>query len=193
MTKPIIIAICGKSASGKDTLAKKLHRHLCKKNLDAGLIVSDTTRPKRDYEVQGVDYNYIPHMTFLDKQYGGEYLEWAEFKGWRYGTHRNEVSHAINIGVFNPTGTRKLFQHQRDFIIIPVLLEVNLFARLKRSYQRENRWQWEYLRRAWYDYKDFNTFDNEVRNARHWLILDDYDTKDAIYVINLLLEKEGLI
>ena len=193
MTKPIIIAICGKSASGKDTLAKKLHKYLCKRGVDAGLIVSDTTRPKRDYEVQGVDYNYIPHMTFLDKQYGGEYLEWAEFKGWRYGTHRSEVSHAINIGVFNPTGMRKLFQHQRDFIIIPVLLEVNLFTRLKRSYQRENRWQWEYLRRAWYDYKDFNTFDNEIRNARHWLILDDYDNKDAIYVIKLLLEKEGLI
>lgn len=193
MTRPIIIAICGKSASGKDTLAKKLHKFLCKRGVDAGLIVSDTTRPKRDYEVEGLDYHYVPHMTFLDKQYGGEYIEWAEFKGWRYGTHRSEISNSINVGVFNPEGVRKLFKLQKEYIIIPVLLEVNLFTRLKRSYQRENRWKWEYVRRAWYDYKDFNTFGDEIRNARHWLILDNYESVDAVYVIKLLLEREGFI
>ena len=193
MTRPVIVAICGKSASGKDTLAKKLHHYLCKRGVDAGLIVSDTTRPKRYYEEDGIDYHYIPHMKFLDKQYSGEYLEWAEFKGWRYGTHKNEIANAINIGVFNPTGMRKLFKLQKQYTIIPILLDVSLFTRLKRSYQRENRWQWEYLRRAWYDYKDFATFDDEIRRIKHWLILDNYETTDAIYVIKLLLEREGFI
>ena len=52
-----ILAIMGKAGSGKDTIVRKI----IKKNLipNAVPIVSCTTRPPRDYEVDGKDYHFI--------------------------------------------------------------------------------------------------------------------------------------
>ena len=49
-----IFFICGKSASGKDSIYSKL-----KAELNIKTIVLYTTRPKRTGEVEGVTYNYV--------------------------------------------------------------------------------------------------------------------------------------
>ena len=54
----ILIPIIGKSASGKDTALKQLYKEF-KKDYDVSVIVSDTTRPPRDGERNGIDYNFI--------------------------------------------------------------------------------------------------------------------------------------
>lgn len=51
----IIVAICGKSGAGKDTIAK----HLIKMNPEWHAIVSCTTRPIRENETNGVDYYFL--------------------------------------------------------------------------------------------------------------------------------------
>lgn len=157
--KPFIIAICGKSATGKDTLAKRLVRELKDIGYDAGLIVSDTTRPARIGEQDGVDYNFISLHDFMQRKYKGQYLECAEFRGWMYGTSQSNINHLINVGVFNPQGLENLYFNARSrYDIIPVLLDEKIITRLKRSKEREGKFRLEHLRRAYTDYKDFKNF-----------------------------------
>ena len=58
----MVTILCGKSASGKDTLL----RELIKDGYFQPLI-STTTRPMRDGEVQDKDYHFISHDDFMMK------------------------------------------------------------------------------------------------------------------------------
>lgn len=60
-----IIAIMGKAGSGKDTLLKALLQELTFTNI-ARPIISCTTRPIREGEVDGVDYHYLTREQFTD-------------------------------------------------------------------------------------------------------------------------------
>jgi guanylate kinase len=63
-----------------------------------GLSVSATTRPKRDYEVDGVHYYFVDRTRFQEMVAAGEMLEWAEFAGNLYGTPRAEVERQLAQG-----------------------------------------------------------------------------------------------
>lgn len=153
MTKPVIVAICGKSASGKDTLAKAFQ----KGGYGFTNIVSDTTRPPRQGEVDGINYNFIPPREFTKRMRQEEYLEFSEFRGWYYGTNKQSVSGSVNIGVFNMDGIVSLLQFSRkdEYTIIPVYLKVNVFTRLCRSIKRERKISLEMIRRVLADWFDF--------------------------------------
>ena len=56
-----MIVIVGESASGKSTVEKILNEKYGMRK-----VVSYTTRPPRDTEVNGVDYNFISMNDFLD-------------------------------------------------------------------------------------------------------------------------------
>jgi guanylate kinase len=81
MTKPVVLAIMGPSASGKDTLAQELVRFLNKQRIwgyitdTSHLIVSDTTRPKRVGELPGYDYNFITAEEFTKRDTAHMYID----------------------------------------------------------------------------------------------------------------------
>lgn len=56
-----------------------------------GLTVSATTRAPRAGEVDGVDYHFMSDERFSHLVDAGEFLEWAEVHGHRYGTPMVEV------------------------------------------------------------------------------------------------------
>lgn len=161
MNKPIIIVICGKSATGKDTLAKQLKEYL---PWPSQRIVSDTTRSPRRGEVDGIDYNFILQSEFLEKQYADDYLEWTYFNTWYYGTPKSCVyEDYINIGVFDAKGVQNLYKkYSHKYRIIPIYLKENIFVRIQRSFDREGVFHFEYLRRAIADAKDFFNFENKT-------------------------------
>lgn len=167
MDKPIIIAICGKSAAGKDALKHYLWSTLCSQLKPAHKMVSDTTRPKRDKEKDGVDYNYLTAEEFLEKADKREYLEYTSFRKWYYGTPKDQVKNGFNIGIFNPAGLKKLCRYQCRYIIIPVYLEVDAGIRLHRMKDREGKFTLEHFRRLFTDWKDFRSikalFDNRYK------------------------------
>ena len=70
-----VITLFGPSSSGKDTLAKILA-----KRPDVNEIVSCTTRPKRDYEKEGIDYYFLSVEDFTKKVLNGSMLEATEFR-----------------------------------------------------------------------------------------------------------------
>lgn len=155
MSKPIVLAICGKSASGKDSLAKWLYRDLTYRNVPVNKIISHTTRPPREGETV-TDYKFISTIDFLHNAANIKYLEYTQFRGWYYGTPSDSIlENKINIGVFNVDGIKSLMKHRDDYEIIPIYLEEKLSVRLLRSHDRENKWKIEFFRRALVDFKDF--------------------------------------
>jgi len=76
MKKIKILTLFGESGSGKDTLAKIL----VNSSNDINEIISCTTRPKRDYEIDGKDYHFISNEEFAQKVLSGDMLEATSFR-----------------------------------------------------------------------------------------------------------------
>jgi guanylate kinase len=55
------------------------------------LSVSATTRRPRPGETAGVDYHFLSPEEFQERIDAGQFLEWAEYAGNRYGTLRSEL------------------------------------------------------------------------------------------------------
>lgn len=142
-----IIALMGKAGAGKDTILQK-----CLIRADGQLhgIVSYTTRPPREGEVDGKDYYFIDEKEFLNKNM----FESTEFRGWYYGISEDSLSlDKVNIGVFNPTGVRTL-QSLPNVDVIPVYVEVGDKTRLLRQLNRENLPDVEEIIRRYYTDRD---------------------------------------
>ena len=161
MDKYKILALFGESGAGKDTIQKWM---VSKLEGTKG-IVSCTTRPKRDYEIEGQDYYFIDPIKFAEKVLNGTMLEATSFNDWFYGTPIDELDkNKINIGVFNIQGIECLLEDSR-LDVIPVYVEVSDKTRLIRTLQREeNPNCLEICRRFQTDKKDFDDipFDFEV-------------------------------
>ena len=155
MNKYKIIAICGKSAAGKDTFLQEV----IKQNPDVHEIISCTTRPPREGEVNGKNYFFLTLTEFVNKARNGEMLEATEFRDWLYGTSLDGVSQEkINVGVFNPGGICNLMKNE-DVDLFVVQVHASDKCRLIRSLNREtNPDVDEIVRRYMADKKDFEDF-----------------------------------
>ena len=149
-----IIAICGKSASGKETLL-----HMIMNNTSLHELVSCTTRPPREGEVDGVNYFFITLEEFAHKDCMGEMLEVSHFRDWYYGTTIDGLdADKINVGVFNPQGIVSLMRDDRVELYV-VLVQASDKCRLIRSLKREiNPDVDEIVRRYLADKADFESF-----------------------------------
>lgn len=178
-----IVALMGKAGAGKDTIQKGI----------MGLndprfhgIVSCTTRPPRDYEKDGVDYNFLTEEEFHNQ----EMLETAEFRKWFYGTQMSALKEdKINIGVFNPTGIRSLLKlEKKDKIkVLPILIETDDKERLIRQLEREhNPDVLEICRRFQTDFYDFESLLYNEPKFNFWII---YNNNYAVSkVVNNVIE-----
>lgn len=155
-----VLAIMGKSASGKDSIVKEtIHRH-------PGLfnpVVSCTTRPPRDYEENGKDYYFLSLEDFTRKVLNGDMLEATEFNGWFYGTTIDSLSTSrINLCVLNPAGVEALIEDPRlEVEVIYVYCDDK--TRLMRSLGREKDPNCaEICRRFLADQKDFAAAEKNI-------------------------------
>lgn len=151
-----IIALFGKSASGKDTIQK----NICSSVLGTHKIISCTTRPKRDYEKEDVDYHFLTITEFTEKVLNGDMLEATDFNNWFYGTSIDSLNkEKINIGVFNIAGIEALAEDRR-LQVIPIYVFANDKVRLLRSLNREQSPDCqEICRRFFTDEEDFQKLD----------------------------------
>jgi guanylate kinase len=83
----LVFVITGPSGVGKGTLIKEL----CRRVPDLELSISATTRHPRVGEEDGRDYHFLDPDDFASRIAAGDFLEWAEYSGNRYGTLRSEV------------------------------------------------------------------------------------------------------
>lgn len=104
-----IIALMGKAGAGKDALMKTcLAQHPRWHE-----IISYTTRPPREGEIDGVNYHFVTEEEFKEKIKNHEMLEHTCFNNWFYGTSEDSLDkNCLNIGVFNPSGIIKIQKEQ---------------------------------------------------------------------------------
>jgi len=79
--------ITGPSGCGKSTLARRALGDVP----DLEFAVSHTTRPKRESEKAGRDYNFVSKDEFEKMIQEKKFIEWAVVHGNYYGTSRREV------------------------------------------------------------------------------------------------------
>jgi guanylate kinase len=84
---PLLI-ISGPSGSGKSTIVSRL---TAMPDLRLRQSISATTRPKREGEQHGRHYYFLSDEDFRSKIDRGEFLEYAEVHGHKYGTLRELV------------------------------------------------------------------------------------------------------
>ncbi len=88
-----LYVVAGPSGAGKTTVIKK-----ALEEVEVRLSVSATTRAPRPGEVDGRDYLFLSEEEFERLEEAGEFLEWEEVYGHRYGTPRGPVEEAIAGG-----------------------------------------------------------------------------------------------
>lgn len=100
-----MIILIGKTASGKDSVA-----HFLVNNCGFNRIITYTTRPKRPYEKDGIQYHFITKENFLDKVAHGFFLEHKEYETsfgtWYYGSAKEDYENAAKntLIILTPSG-----------------------------------------------------------------------------------------
>jgi guanylate kinase len=122
-----MIVLIGKSGSGKDTILKELKKY------GFNAIVSYTTRPKRHYEVDGVDYHFITEEEFMEKLKSDFFVEHTEYRGWHYGIAKKDCDEN-GVVIVEPNGLKQLENKIDDISVFYV--EASLETRVDRLYKR---------------------------------------------------------
>ena len=83
------------SGAGKTTIVK----HLIEQNFNLEFSISACSRPKRDGEVDTVDYYFLSVDEFKQKIKGNKFIEWEEvYKNQFYGTLKSEIERIWSKG-----------------------------------------------------------------------------------------------
>jgi guanylate kinase len=90
----LIIVVSAPSGGGKTSLCQRLL------NWSANIVysVSCTTRPPRGGELDGRDYFFLSQEQFEEKIAAGEFLEYARYNNYYYGTPRRFVEENLAAG-----------------------------------------------------------------------------------------------
>lgn len=89
-----LFVVAAPSGTGKSSLVKALME------VDAGVApsVSHTTRAPRGQEMHGREYFFVSNSEFDAMIAAGDFLEWANVHGNRYGTSRQAIEQRIGSG-----------------------------------------------------------------------------------------------
>jgi guanylate kinase len=105
----LLFIVSAPSGAGKTTLVERLVEQVP----DLELSRSYTSRPAREGETDGVDYNFVSRERFDTMVAAGEFLEWAEVFGNLYGTSAADTDRILKTGsdlvlVIDVQGARKV-------------------------------------------------------------------------------------
>lgn len=95
MKKGKLFVISGPSAVGKGTIVSEVVR---RRDGDAVVSVSATTRNPREGETHGVSYYFMTEEEFVKKIDESGFIEHAQVHGKRYGTPKDPVEKVLDEG-----------------------------------------------------------------------------------------------
>lgn len=137
------IYIMGKSASGKDTIYKRI-----KEQIDVKTYILYTTRPIRTGEQEGVDYHYVSDEQMLKFKQEGKVIEsrtYQTVKGpWTYATIADEQleqnGDILTVGTLESYNKiKEYYEDKKDTKLLPVYITIDEEERRKRALEREKR------------------------------------------------------
>jgi guanylate kinase len=92
--RPLLIIVSGPSGVGKDVTLRRMKE----RGAPFHFLVTNTTRPRRPNEVEGVDYHFVTPEEFDQKVAHNELLEHAVVYDHHYGNSRREIQEALANG-----------------------------------------------------------------------------------------------
>ena len=84
----LLIIISSPSGAGKTSVCKKILEN----NKGISISISDTTRPARNNEVDGIDYNFISSIEFDERIKKNLYIEYAKVFNNYYGSQKKKYN-----------------------------------------------------------------------------------------------------
>src|SRR6185369_11234659 len=90
----LLFIVSAPSGTGKTTLVERLVEHTPSLKLSR----SYTSRPAREGETDGVDYNFVTREGFDAMVAAGAFLEWADVFGNLYGTSAADTERILEAG-----------------------------------------------------------------------------------------------
>lgn len=136
-----IFYLMGKSASGKDSIYKKIKETLPQLRP----IVIYTTRPIREGEKEGVEYYFVDEARLEELQQAGKVIELRAYNTvhgiWKYFTaddgQFDREEHLIAIGTLESyVQLCRYFGREK---LVPIYIEVEDGVRLERALERERK------------------------------------------------------
>ena len=123
-----LFVISSPSGGGKTSLINKLFEDTRSMNFKKS--ISDTTRQKREGDINGRDYYFLSEREFKDKIEKEEYVEYATVFGNFYGTSKEEIKTKYNnsnlvleLDWQGAYAVRELFDDARLIFLVPPSLE----------------------------------------------------------------------
>lgn len=92
--EPLLVVISGPSGVGKDAVLRELKL----RRPDIHFVVTATSRPRREDEVEGVDYIFLTRGEFERRISAGEFIEYANVYQDYKGCLRSQVTDALMSG-----------------------------------------------------------------------------------------------
>ena len=136
-----IYYVMGKSATGKDTIYSKLYEESTK----IKKIVLYTTRPPREGEENGIDYNFVTKEKLEEFKRSNTLIEMRTYKtmygDWSYATVDDgqiklESRNYLIIGTLE--SYKKIVEYFGSNKVVPIYVTVDDRIRLQRALNREN-------------------------------------------------------
>ena len=182
-----LIIISGTTCAGKGSVIKKV----LEKHNDIVLSVSYTSRPKREHEIDGVDYYFVTKEEFEEKISNDEFLEYAKVQyGAYYGTPKKEIKEQLETGKdvileIDVQGAKQIKEKFPDtiliFIMAPSMEEVK--RRIKMRGDENNE---QIISRFKVAYNEINQY-----NTYNYVVVND-DLEDAVKKVESILISEKL-
>jgi guanylate kinase len=169
---PLLIVISGTSGAGKDSVARALVRRMGTAGYPAHFVVTMTSRPKRENEIEGIDYIFVSKDEFERMIEQGELLEYAVVYDQYKGIPRQQATDAMATGKdvvmrLDVQGAATIREMAPGAVLIFVTAssEHELADRLRRrrtESEEQLRLRLETARR---EMKHMHQFDYVIRNA----------------------------
>ncbi len=182
-----LIIISGTTCAGKGSVIKKL---LANHN-DIVLSISYTSRPKRESEIDGVDYYFVTKEEFEKKIAAGDFLEYAQVHyGDYYGTPKKEIIKQLEKGKdvileIDVQGAKQIKEKFPEtiliFIMAPSMEEVKRRIKMRGDENDE-----QIVNRFRHAYQEIN----QVNNYNYVVVNDDL--QEAVSKVEAILVSEKL-
>lgn len=139
-----LIVISAPSGAGKSTLCRTLQKQFP----EIEFSISSTTRPKRKYETDGYDYDFITEKEFIEKVQTNKFIEFETVHGYYYGTPKVNIDNAIKqnqyllleVDVKGALKIKEAYPDNAITIFITLPSKIDILDRLrKRGSETEER------------------------------------------------------
>lgn len=139
-----IFCIIGKSSVGKDTIIN----NVTMANSRLSKIIPTTTRPPRQYEINGYDYFFISRESFMKKVDNHQFMEHRKYdvinksgnsETWFYGNEFPKSPRSILTGSLEMYNSIVSNQNIKDYHVYPIYITIPDDERLYRMIRRESK------------------------------------------------------